>query len=474
MMKYLRKILLFFVLASLVFAGTALAYKELEVTYPELPSVQTPTTIRTLLPDYFKYIFSFSLLVIGLVMLGSLLQGGFRYLTSVGNPSQMKDSRDQIVSAFTGGIILLGAYILLGTINPELIILRIPGITPASSAIKIFNAFNGGGDSMTLPRGEPDLSNFGKICLPWPAEGCGARSLGYNGIDPNDIDITIYTSANYSGNQAQITTSNASHFPFVAKSVKIGWKPPGVYLFSKTNFDTSSDWKIYQNNSSVLFNFENKTRSIMFKSRAGEAPYGAILHRDQSQQGLCGVFLSNNWGDIAGDWPNINQAGPLTGIRKHGEINNDEASSITVFRMNENSSPGGEVKLTGKQYVVQPLPPLPQLPVPDNIVTYEGFVKKSWPRINPASAILVDGTIENSIHSVEINGNYIVVLFETAEYGGKCEVFTHSDDDLSNNPIGRCTTLPAGITCPSIPILNWQAPCLASCVSSFMVIPTAQ
>jgi hypothetical protein len=322
---------------------------------------------------------------------------------------------------------------------------------------------------MTLPRGEPDLSNFGKICLPWPAEGCGARSLGYNGIDPNDIDITIYTSANYSGNQAQITTSNASHFPFVAKSVKIGWKPPGVYLFSKSNFDTSSDWKIYQNNSSVLFNFENKTRSIMFKSRAGEAPYGAILHRDQSQQGLCGVFLSNNWGDIAGDWPNIDQAGPLTGIRKHGEINNDEASSITVFRMNENNPPGGEVKLTGKGAAI------PGLPAPTQVITRSGFTKESWgANVALGQRPVIDAVVENTVNEVEINGNYLVILFENPSYGGKCEVFTHSDDDLSNNPIGRCTTLPVGIACPSIAILKWQAPCLASCVSSFMVIPTAQ
>lgn len=451
------------ILLGLLAGGAVLAYRPLEVSYPQLPSVVTPLTVRTPLPEYIKYIFNFSLLIIGLVILSSLVRAGFRYATSVGNPDQMRDSRDQAISALTGGIILLGAYLLLSTINPELVILRLPGVTPASAEVKIFNGYNRTGDSMTLARGEPKLDSFGQICLPPPAEGCGARSLDYSGINPQDIDISIYSSINYGGTEAKISASNSSSFPFVAKSIKIGWKPPGVYLFAGLNFDSTGKWKSYQYSSPILFDFNDVAKSIMFKNREGEPPYGAILHRDQNYQGLCGVFLSNNWGEIAGDLENLDSAS-LAGVRKHGEIRNNEASSITVFRINENTPPGGEVKLTGKGIAVPGLQP------PIQTITRSGFSKETWD-LNPITTI--NGTLRNTVNSVEINGNFLVVLFEHVNWGAKCEVFTKSDDDLSNNPIGRCTNLPLGFTCPSIPVLNWQAPCLTSCVSSFMVIPTA-
>lgn len=468
MTKHRKTVILISILAGLTMASLVLAYRQLEVSYPQMPSIVTPSTVKTSLPEYIKYVFSFSLLCIGLVILGSLLQGGFRYLVSVGNPDKMKDSREQMISAFTGGLMLLGAYILLNTINPELVVLRIPGITPATTELKIFNSTGGGGDPMVLARSEPDLSSFGKICWPPPAN-CGGRSLSYNGVSPEDVDVTIYASTDYSGTQVKITSGNSGSFPFVAKSIKIGWKPPGVYLFSRTNFDINNKWKNLQYSSSVLFDFDDMTQSIMFKNRAGESPYGAVLHQDKNFQGLCGIFLSNNMGGVSGDWPNLNQSGG-----KYGEIRNNEASSITVFKINEGSA-GGQVKLTGKGSSICNSP----VGVGDRSLTLSGFTKASWgnlPFSGQQMCIGADGggwVYENTVNSVEINGDYLVILFENPSYGGRCEIFTHSDDDLSNNPVGRCSTLPAGITCPSIPILNWQAPCLSSCVSSFMVIPTA-
>jgi hypothetical protein len=62
-------------------------------------------------------------MVIGVICFGALLYGGFRYLISVGSPAAMADARDQIFSAILGLIILFSAYLILKTINPELVIL---------------------------------------------------------------------------------------------------------------------------------------------------------------------------------------------------------------------------------------------------------------------------------------------------------------------------------------------------------------
>lgn len=95
----------------------------LEVTYPAVNGYR-PTTSRTPLPDFVKYVFNFGLMISALVIFGVLVYAGIRYVTSVGNPSAAKDAQQQIFSAVLGLAVLLAAYLILTTINPELIRLQ--------------------------------------------------------------------------------------------------------------------------------------------------------------------------------------------------------------------------------------------------------------------------------------------------------------------------------------------------------------
>jgi hypothetical protein len=93
--------------------------RELEVPIPGLTSTCLPV-----LPEYIVAIFNFALMIIGLICFGALLYGGFRYLTSAGKPAALADAKDQIFSALLGLIILLSSWLILNTINPELLILN--------------------------------------------------------------------------------------------------------------------------------------------------------------------------------------------------------------------------------------------------------------------------------------------------------------------------------------------------------------
>jgi len=97
----------------------ALAARELEVQIPGLKTTTLPA-----LPDYIKAIFEFSLMAVGIICFGALIYGGIRWLTSAGNPAVLSDAKDQIFSALLGLIILFSAYLILRTINPELVILN--------------------------------------------------------------------------------------------------------------------------------------------------------------------------------------------------------------------------------------------------------------------------------------------------------------------------------------------------------------
>ena len=129
-MKNYRKIfLIFFFLIFLIFllSGFALAKEEkpLEIKYPQIPGAEAPQTTKTALPEYIKYIFNFSIIIGGALAFGMLVFGGFRYLLSAGNPEAVKTAREQIFGSVLGLVILLSAFLILKTIHPQLVILKI-------------------------------------------------------------------------------------------------------------------------------------------------------------------------------------------------------------------------------------------------------------------------------------------------------------------------------------------------------------
>jgi len=130
MYKFKKIFFFLFLFSFLVAIGISFCFagegKPLELQYPRIPGAPAITSTQTLLPDYVKYIFNLAIGVSGLIAFGVLIFAGIRYLTSVGNPTTMQDAKDQIFSAFLGLIILLCAWIILTTINPQLVILEMP------------------------------------------------------------------------------------------------------------------------------------------------------------------------------------------------------------------------------------------------------------------------------------------------------------------------------------------------------------
>ena len=75
-------------------------------------------------------VFNFILMVGGLAAVVMVVWGGVKYLTSSGNASITRDAKKQIFAALLGLIILFSSWIILNTINPELVNIREPGSIP--------------------------------------------------------------------------------------------------------------------------------------------------------------------------------------------------------------------------------------------------------------------------------------------------------------------------------------------------------
>jgi hypothetical protein len=71
--------------------------------------------------EYIAAFFFFFVSVAGILATVMIMYGGLKYVISRGNASMMSDAKDNIVSAVTGLILALSAYVILMTINPRLV-----------------------------------------------------------------------------------------------------------------------------------------------------------------------------------------------------------------------------------------------------------------------------------------------------------------------------------------------------------------
>jgi hypothetical protein len=84
---------------------------------------------KATLSKYISGIFTFGLMVVGITALASIMYGGIRYMAS-DLITTKQDAKDQITSAIYGLLLLLFSYLILNTINPELVGLRTAEMEP--------------------------------------------------------------------------------------------------------------------------------------------------------------------------------------------------------------------------------------------------------------------------------------------------------------------------------------------------------
>lgn len=109
--------------------------KELEAVYPEIFGT-TPKTVDFGIVEYGKYIFNFSIAIIGFIAFGALVYGGVRYLISQGKPEEIKKAQQQIKSAILGILLLLFSYLIVTTINPQLVVFDLKKLPVKSVSVQ--------------------------------------------------------------------------------------------------------------------------------------------------------------------------------------------------------------------------------------------------------------------------------------------------------------------------------------------------
>jgi hypothetical protein len=401
----------------------------LEITYPDLPLVQAPTTVRTALPDYVKYIFTLAMVISGLVVLGVFVAAGLRYLTSAGNPGAVNESKSRMISAFLGAIIILSSYLILNAVNPQISMIQINDMSPAGGV----TFTDADGTTFTTSASVPNLELVG---IPTPVSVTFLSS---------EVEVTPCLAINdYSTNNCEniypkITTSGS--FPSAAKAAKLFWHTYGIYAFADAFF--KGDLRIYNGRYATLGDFNDKISSVAPRNTMSpvmpQLVYETVLHKDEGFKGDCEFIFSPQ--DLNSAW-------------------DDEVSSITTFK-----------------YMLDPEGHLP--PPSGGVNFYKNVdyqdVHGFYQDIGWTDFTLID---DEGIYSLKIEGDYLVAIAEknatNANGGntGRCEVFFSSDSNLNDNHIGQCTVVGGcNPTTGCFAIGSWCPICTVSCAKSFIVIP---
>ena len=77
-------------------------------------------------PGIVDNFYRFSLLAAGVLAFGAVVYGGIKYTFAAGNPSGQSEGKEWVKGALLGLVLLGGAYLVLLTINPQLVELELP------------------------------------------------------------------------------------------------------------------------------------------------------------------------------------------------------------------------------------------------------------------------------------------------------------------------------------------------------------
>ncbi|MBM3708753.1 MAG: hypothetical protein FJW69_10545 [Actinobacteria bacterium] len=76
-------------------------------------------------PDLVKQIYIFGSAIVGTVAVAAIVIAGIFYMTSRGNTDKIKKSKEILTGAFVGLFLVLGSYVILKTMNPQLVEFKI-------------------------------------------------------------------------------------------------------------------------------------------------------------------------------------------------------------------------------------------------------------------------------------------------------------------------------------------------------------
>ncbi|MDO8530303.1 MAG: pilin [bacterium] len=295
-----------YILFSLLLAGILLSLSQpvlaLEVEYPPLNPFGAPSpyqiTENTSLVQYIEYVFIFFITIAGVLGVLSIAISGLSILFTAGNPEYLGEAKKRILSAILGIVLLMTSFIILRTINPQLINdandglgrsvwyksphPTIPNVhvwTPAPQAEK---------DTSNLPSGTQLFYYCENLTGPTLLVSKYALTNFQPSLTMNGV-LTPWTETKEVICNTGIPISATPNLIF---SFKWEYKEPGLYFYTNNNCEGLSS--PVQKSSGNIPPFSKEAtafqapRSLMIVSgEDSRMKYGVILNKSTEFSGVC-------------------------------------------------------------------------------------------------------------------------------------------------------------------------------------------
>jgi hypothetical protein len=180
-------------LMNLFSIAVAFAQQATQITVSS--NIPGPNSTTSGIGSFVSNLYTFALLLAGLLAFGAIVWGGIKYATGRGNPTAESEGRSWITNALLGLLLLAGAYIILYTINPNILNLQPGALAPISTILSSGSPgpgqSGGTGTCNAAPSGPCSAAALQSTCMGSNAQNaseiCMAESSGnpVNGGDPS-------------------------------------------------------------------------------------------------------------------------------------------------------------------------------------------------------------------------------------------------------------------------------------------------
>jgi len=370
-MKRKINILIIFLLVLPIFCSAAL---EFETAFPKLPATgsQLSITPDSSLSDIVKYFITWFIIIGALLAFFSLIIAGLQHLTSIGDPSKTKETKEKVFNSFLGLLILLGSYLILNTINPQLTVLYIEreGIESATVLLSEEgkNKWENGTNIYSLYPENAQFLNYSTedirdilgdfVCKDsnnnnqcdddeiyfknFNSEASSTLYLVFWEESPEkpipDVQITFFPKKSYKGTgitfSLALSPTNIKNTPIKLDNVesevevyfknkkirkkishpplsfRISWAGPGAYLFSKNNDIRYIYEERIDNFDSSTINFDDKTLTVSIKNDPGNHDFLLVLFEDAYWKGVFRTFFEKKKRKTSVEVGNVSFTGP--------------------------------------------------------------------------------------------------------------------------------------------------------------------
>ena len=489
--KILFSLLGFVLIGTLVFPFLSQA-AGLELRYPKIPGVAHAPTSKSTLPEYLAYLYYFAVDIVGILAFVILVAGGVKYLTAAGSVTRVKAARKQLIGGATGLLIVLGAFITLRTINPQLVGIQSTPPIPLHGVCLYANRGDNDEEMHCLSTNTPKI-------LP---EDFQAQEIEFEGPAHEFSQVFLFPDDNYQG-AFEVKKNRRRNMDDAPPTEVLGVQPhsiyfddhgEGIFLFAQEGGDYSQEtFDDFPNNLPVVLNssindlenFNDRTKSLLFRysyedwrsnfglmnssvasARYPDHLFGAILHTETDGMGECGIIwragiTSASSTDLFFDIPSTN-IDNLPGFGTlPGSGSND--SNLPGFGTGTFSYASRQVP-TLNDIDIHPITRVRSAHIFDrefrkdiqgSVTFYSELDYGGESYTVPASEIQDNGYFWQTtfdsypwhgldrILSIQVEGSFWVVLTNKKDFANKCQVFSTSTKDLkstyvlSGTPVNR-------------------------------------